>query len=97
MPTATFQISGKSTGRGAFVDATVIRPDGSIYEPDRTESSRTGRHRQSWWYAPTSDCLILVTDISNSGKDNSYTHEPETLTPAQQAATRTFKEDHYID
>lgn len=50
-----FSIDGRSTGRGAFTDATIIRPDGSEYEPERTETSRTGKHWTSdgrWWTHP---------------------------------------------
>jgi len=98
MAKPTFEIEGRSTGRGAFTGAVVIRPDGQELPPDRRESSRTGNHWTSSWYQPIDDCLILVEDISNSGKDNSYEHRvPKVLSPEQREALTKFKKEHRFD
>lgn len=98
MSKPTFEIEGRSTGSGAFTDAVIIRPDGSEYEPDHKESSRTGNHWTSWWYDSLDDCLILVTDISNSGKDRSYIQQsPDPPTPQQVAALKHFTAEHWLD
>lgn len=94
---ANFGIETRSTGRGAYTNAMVIDPDGTVIEPDRVESSRTGNHGWKGWYGPLVDCLILVDDYSNSGKDNSYYILPQgELSESQEIDLRAFEDKHFI-
>lgn len=64
--------SGRSTGRGAYTEAKVYAPDGDEIIPNR-EPSRSGNHwEDAFELEERCTFLVLVTDVSNSGKDNSY-------------------------
>ena len=90
----SFSFEGRSTDKGAYSDAEVIRPDGTVYEPDETIPSGTGNHWTSEWSGDVSNCLILVTDFSNSGKDNSRFESPPKLTQKQTVRLEKFQEEH---
>lgn len=91
----TFSIDGRRTRKGAYTDAVVIRPDGSVYPPDGHEPSPT--HWVSRW-RDVRGCLVLVTDITNSGKDNSRYELPEgELTDAQSELLEEFCTEHWLN
>lgn len=92
------QESGRSTGRGAYTEAKVYAPDGREIAPNR-ESSRSGNHWEDV-FELEEGCtfLVLVTDISNSGKDDSYARiEGEgVLSEIQLELKKDFERKHRI-
>ena len=66
-----YTVEGRSTGRGAFTDATVLLPGaGLTKEPDHREASRTGNHWTTRWNDLPEGTIIFNIDITNSGKEH---------------------------
>lgn len=88
--------SGRSTGCGAYTEAKVYALDGSEVDSNR-ESSRSGNHWEDTFELEEGCAfLVLVTDASNSGKNNSYARiEGEgTLSEIQLELKKDFERKH---
>jgi len=65
-----YEVSGRSTGRGAFTDANILFPgEAKVKSPDHEERSRTGNHWEKTWYNLPEGTMLLYIDITNSGKE----------------------------
>lgn len=91
------QVAGRKTSQGAYTETKVYAPDGKEVVP-RREMSKSGTHWvDSFSLESAATYLLTTVDISNSGKNNSFTevNGRGELSEIQKKIKEGFENEHY--